>query len=87
MRRNTAIRAATRSVTCRPRAVGDSESAVLGLGRIAAIGGSTRSAARGRWPHGRGLGGQGLGHRPLGDDGRRARSAVPGVSRRLSGRQ
>ena len=38
-------------------------------------------------PHGRGVGREGLGHRPLGDDGHRARSAVPDVSARLSRRR
>ena len=38
---------------------------------------SRRSRPRGRlWPHGRDVAGQGLGHRPLGADGARARSAL-----------
>ena len=38
-------------------------------------------------PHGRGVGGEGLGHRALGDDGHRARPRVPDVSARLSRRR
>ena len=46
---------------------------------------ASRVARRGGRPHGGSLRREGLGHRPLGDDGHRARPAVSGIPRRISG--
>ena len=87
-RPRTATRAATRSATSRARCrlrVPTLRS--LGPG---ARGGHRRAgaaAARRVRPHGGGVAGQGLGHRPLGDDGHRARPAVSDVPARVSRRR
>ena len=86
-RPRTATRAATRSATSR----GTCRCSCRRCARSASVASSTLGGAvapidapRGRRrPHGRSVAGQGLGHRPLGDDGHRARPAVPDVSRRL----
>ena len=83
----TATRAATRSVTI-------AAAGPLTIPTLAALGLSPRGAdagragaggaARGVGPDGRDVAGQGLGHRPLGADGARARPPVPDLSARLS---
>ncbi len=61
--------------------------AALGLvaDRAACRRAAARSAARRVRPHGRAVGGQGLGDRALGADGHRARPRVPDLPGRLSG--
>ena len=82
-------RAATRSATSRSRCrCACRRCASLGLGarRRASAAPRRRRRVGACRPHGRGVAGQGLGHRPLGDDGHRPRPPVPGVSARLPGR-
>ena len=86
-RRRTATRAATRSATSRSAgAAAGADAARARAWRASAPLGERRRRSRrcgACRTHGRSVGRQGLGHRPLGDDGHRARPAVSGVSGRL----